>query len=183
MSLFGMTKDAPPSAASSPAAATEKPLPAARPGTAGTENMLMMNRRQASEQLAKAQRAEQAYKAKKRAAAARAGYAETKMHFREALAHLRGGARGLVALVRAAPYLACEKREQWRRKGDAKKRARAVERKRRLEEALARQAEVDAGAGAGAADGDDDGGEDGEEVEKKARKLEKADRKKKKSAA
>ncbi|KAI1079528.1 hypothetical protein F5B20DRAFT_581309 [Whalleya microplaca] len=176
-----MAKDASKTAdASSPSPTSEKPLPAPkRPGTSGTENMLMMNRRQASEQFVKAQRAEKAYRARKQAAAARASYDETKTHFREAFAHLGHGARGLVSVVRAAPYLVCEKKEAWRRKGDAKRRARALEQKKKLEEALARQSDGEAGAGTG-----EEGAEDGEgEGEgKKEGKSGKADRKKKSAA-
>ena len=40
----------------------EKQKPGKRPGTSGTENLLITNRRAASEQLARAQRAEQTYR-------------------------------------------------------------------------------------------------------------------------
>ncbi|RYP54869.1 hypothetical protein DL768_000433 [Monosporascus sp. mg162] len=118
----------------------EKPLPPAkRPGTSGTENLLITNRRQASQQLARARRAEEAYRARKHAALARQNYDETRNHFREAASHLRLGLRGVVAVIRGIPYLVREKREERRRKDDARQRQRALEKKRRLEEALARE--------------------------------------------
>ncbi|RYP21786.1 hypothetical protein DL765_002011 [Monosporascus sp. GIB2] len=123
-----------------------KPLaPAKRPGTSGTENLLITNRRQASEQLARARRAEEAYRARKHAALARQHYDETRSHFREAASHLRLGLRGVLAVVRGVPYLVREKREERRRKVDARQRQRALEKKRRLEEALAREESDGAG--------------------------------------
>lgn len=118
----------------------EKPLPTPRPGTSGTENLLITNRRQASEQFAKAQRAEKAYRAKKHATLARHNYNETKTHFKEAFSHLKLGAKGLFAVVKAVPYLLGEKRENARNKSDAKKRQRAMDQRKKLEEVLAREA-------------------------------------------
>lgn len=119
----------------------EKPLPLKRPGTSGTENMLMTTRREASEQFAKAQKAERAYRSKKQATLARQNYNETKEHFREGFSHLGQGIKGIFAVLMSIPYLISEKREQRRKAGDAKRRQRDLERKKKLEEALARQAE------------------------------------------
>ncbi|KFA50705.1 hypothetical protein S40293_07833 [Stachybotrys chartarum IBT 40293] len=106
----------------------EKPLPEPRPGTSGTEALLVSNRRQASHQFQRAQRVERAYRARKRATAARRDYQVARDHFKEALRHLR---EGLVVAGRCAgalPYVVGEKRRQ-----------RALARKNRLEERLARE--------------------------------------------
>ncbi|KAK8051270.1 hypothetical protein PG993_002655 [Apiospora rasikravindrae] len=122
---------------------SEKPLPTPRPGTSGTENLLITNRRQASEQFQKAARAEKAYRAKKHATAARANYNETKAHFKEARTHFAQGCKGVFSVVRAIPYLVSEKKEARRRARDTARRQRDLERKKKLEEALARQHTVD----------------------------------------
>lgn len=122
--------------------ADEKDLPK-RPGTSGTENLLITNRRTASEQLQKAQRAERAYRAKKHASLARTNYNETKTHFKEAFSHFGSGFKGLFSVIRAIPYLIGEKREARRKNTDAKKRQRDLEKKKKLEEALARQSAED----------------------------------------
>ncbi|KAK8106237.1 uncharacterized protein PG998_003297 [Apiospora kogelbergensis] len=122
---------------------SEKPLPTPRPGTSGTENLLITNRRQASEQFQKAHRAEKAYRAKKHATAARENYNETKAHFSEARSHFAQGCRGVFTVIRAVPYLLSEKREARRRARDQARRQRDLERKKKLEEALARQHTAD----------------------------------------
>lgn len=119
----------------------EKALPIPRPGTSGTENLLITNRRQASEQFIKAQRAEKAYRAKKHATLARHNYNETKAHFKESFSHFRLGAKGLFSVIKAIPHLVGEKREQRRKQADSKKRQRDLEKKKKLEEALARQSQ------------------------------------------
>lgn len=119
---------------------TEKPLPSERPGTSGTENLLITSRRQASEQYIKAQRAENAYRAKKHATLARHNYNETKGHFKEAGSHFILALKGTVSVVKGVPYLFREKQEDRRRQADAKKRERHMEQKKKLEEALAKEA-------------------------------------------
>lgn len=118
---------------------SEKPLPIPRPGTSGTENLLITNRRQASEQFAKAQRAEKAYRAKKHATLARHNYNDTKSHFKESFLQFRLGVKGIFSVIRAVPYIMGEKREARRRKGETAQRQRDLEKKKKLEEALARQ--------------------------------------------
>ncbi|CAJ2512876.1 Uu.00g009950.m01.CDS01 [Anthostomella pinea] len=168
-------------AADSSSITLEKPVPAPtkRPGTSGTENLLITNRRQASEQFQKAQKAERAYRAKKHASAARTNYTETKAHFAAAATHLRLGVKGLLGVMRALPYLAGERREEGRRKAEARKRARHLEQKKKLEEELARRS--------GDGDGDDDaeGGEtaEGEDENEKLSEKKKGKGKGKKSAA
>ncbi|KAH7631344.1 hypothetical protein B0T09DRAFT_383207 [Sordaria sp. MPI-SDFR-AT-0083] len=58
-----------------------------RPSTAGTELALRLSRRQASEALKEAQRAERAYTSRKRARLARANKVEAAAHFRQAKEH------------------------------------------------------------------------------------------------
>ncbi|KAK9420634.1 hypothetical protein SUNI508_00725 [Seiridium unicorne] len=120
-------------------ASEEKALPIPRPGTSGTENLLITNRRQASEQFIKAQRAEKAYRAKKQATLARHNYNETKAHFKESASHFKLGVKGLISVVRAIPHLIGEKREERRKQAEAKRRQRDLEKKKKLEDALARQ--------------------------------------------
>jgi hypothetical protein len=141
MPFFSTMAKETPKEKSSSNASDEKPLPLVRPGTSGTENLLITNRRQASEQFMKAQRAEKAYRAKKHATLARHNYNETKAHFKEAFSHFKQGFRGLFSVVSAIPHLVGEKREQRRKAAEAKKRQRDLEKKKKLEEALARQSQ------------------------------------------
>ncbi|KAI0484660.1 hypothetical protein GGR56DRAFT_669194 [Xylariaceae sp. FL0804] len=118
-----------------------------RPGTSGTEHLLVTNRRQASENLARATRAERAYRNRKQATLARANFEATKSHFRAVGTHLRLGCGGLLSAARAVPHLVGERRENRRRTADARRRQRHLEQKRRLEEELARQSADADGAG------------------------------------
>lgn len=123
--------------------APEKPLPDARPGTAGTtgtEAFLTTNRRQASHNFQRAQRAERAYKAKKRAASARQGYRDAAGHFKESFKHFGLGVKMIVSTVKSIPYILGEKREQKRKDAEQKKLAKTMKQKEELEERLARQA-------------------------------------------
>lgn len=94
-----------------------------RKSAAGTIDMLIENRRRASDEHT---RAERAYRARKNATIARATLRETKEHFSEGFSHLRQGFAGLFAVVKAAPYLIGEKREAWRRRGEMRRRAEAL---------------------------------------------------------
>ena len=113
---------------------SDKPLPETqqRPGTSGTENLLMTTRREASEQFQKAQRAEKSYRSKKRATAARANFREAKGHFKDSASHLKSGVAMTWGAVRAAPYI-------WSQKSDERKRARTAAKKKKLQEELARE--------------------------------------------
>lgn len=141
MPFFGMAREKVP--VLSPAESIPPPL--ARPGTSGTENLLMTNRRQASQQFQKAQRAERAYRAKKRATAARQGFNDARGHFSESLSHFKQGVKMLFRVVKSVPYIYGEKREQQRREADQKRKMRALAKKKKLEEKLAREgADADA---------------------------------------
>ncbi|KAI3325218.1 hypothetical protein HD806DRAFT_469406 [Xylariaceae sp. AK1471] len=120
---------------------TEKPLPKqhGRHKSTGTINALVETRRQASDQYMRAQRAEKAYRARKNATIARNTLTETREHFKEGCKHFGLAFRGLVAVVRAVPYLAGEKRDIWRRKVEGRKRKRAESQRKKLEEKLARE--------------------------------------------
>jgi hypothetical protein len=124
---------------------TTKPLPsptippnqpAKRPGTSGTQAALKTSRRHASEKFRQAERAEHTYRAKKRAAATRANYADAKDNFKQAREHFGLGVKLLVAVAKGWPYVLREKKEGRRLKREEKKRRKVVEMKRRLDEKL-----------------------------------------------
>lgn len=138
--MFGMAKDTSKAKGKKPAEeTTDEKATAARPGTSGTENLLMTTRRQASEQFKKAERAERAYLAKKNATRARQNYNETKTHFKKAFSHFGQGFKGIFSVIKATPHLVSEKREARRKKRETAQRERDLKRKRKLEEALARE--------------------------------------------
>ncbi|KAF5703634.1 hypothetical protein FMUND_12927 [Fusarium mundagurra] len=119
-------------------AASTEPTP--RPvSTCGSEHLLMTTRLQASEQYAKAAKAEKAYRTKKRAAIARANYNETKTHFKEAFSHLWLAFKGVFPAIKNSRYLLGERRDKRRQEAEKKKRERNLERKKKLEEQLARE--------------------------------------------
>lgn len=132
-----------PGTPSSPTTDTEKPLPEPdssvvpqRPGTSGTEAALKMTRRRASEKYRQAERAERAYRAKKRSAMTRANYADAKDNFRQARTHFGLGCKLLVAAVRGWPYVVRDKMEARRKKAEEEKRRKVLEMKKRLDEKL-----------------------------------------------
>ncbi|CAM1511484.1 Fc.00g089970.m01.CDS01 [Cosmosporella sp. VM-42] len=116
----------------------EKPLPETRPGTSGTEMLLMTNRRQASVRYQKAHRAEKAYRAKKRATAARQDFHDARGHFKESARHFGTGLKMVFGVVKSVPYIFGEKREARRELADQKKKTKALEKKKKLEERIAR---------------------------------------------
>ncbi|KAF1957938.1 hypothetical protein CC80DRAFT_534436 [Byssothecium circinans] len=110
-----------------------------RPGTSGTELLLATNRRTASAQYLAAQRAETAYKAKKRSASARTHRNEAKTHFRQSAHHLKEGGRSLGLMVKAVPWMVREWRERRQTEGERKAVERYMEKKRKMEEKIAEQ--------------------------------------------
>jgi hypothetical protein len=112
-------------------------VPKTRPGTSGTENLLTTNRRQASANFQRAARAERAYKAKKRSAAARTSASEARTHFAEAARHFARGIKKSFGVLGSLPYVFGEWEESMRAKQDEKKRERAVAQRKKLEEQLA----------------------------------------------
>ncbi|KAI0449382.1 hypothetical protein F5B21DRAFT_509244 [Xylaria acuta] len=111
----------------------------ARRGSKGTIDLLVQSRRIASDEYARAQRAERAYRARKNATIARTSLRETKTHFAEGFKHIGLGLKGLVAVVRGVPYLVGERRDIWRKKRETVKRERAEEMRKKLDERLARE--------------------------------------------
>jgi hypothetical protein len=107
---------------------------------------LKVSRRKASEKFRQAERAERAYRAKKRSAATRANYVDAKDHFKQAREHFGLGVRLLTAVVKGWPYVLREKREARRLRGEEEKRKKVLEMKRRLDEKLG---EGEAGEGSG----------------------------------
>ncbi|KAF2013548.1 hypothetical protein BU24DRAFT_483315 [Aaosphaeria arxii CBS 175.79] len=145
----------PPSPSSSRPSSPTTAIPH-RPTTSATENLLTSNRRTASANYIAAQRAEQAYKAKKRSAGAQVQRVEAKEHFRRAGWHLREGGRCLWGCVRAGPWVVRGWIGGWRERGERRRVERDLERKRRLEERLrGREKKVE------------EDGEGGDEEEKK----------------
>ncbi|KAI1299468.1 hypothetical protein F5Y03DRAFT_250626 [Xylaria venustula] len=110
-----------------------------RKKSTGTINLLIETRRQASDDYLRAQRAEKAYRMRKNATIARTNLRETKTHFSQGFEHLGKGFKGLLAVIRAAPYLVGERQEIWRRKSQAKKRIRAEDMRKKLDEKLSRK--------------------------------------------
>ncbi len=141
MSFFKKMARETPVGSNPPAApGTDKPLPdpaAQRPGTSGTENLLVTNRRQASANFQAAQKAERTYKAKKRAAAARANYSEAKTHFSQAASHFKKGVALTFGVARSTPYIVREKADQRGQKVAETKKLKSLEQRKKLEQQLA----------------------------------------------
>jgi hypothetical protein len=129
MPLFNMAKAKKTDPDAVPAVDDEK----ARPGTSGTEALLVTKRRNASQQFQNAQRAERSYVAKKRASAARQSGHDAKEHFKEAFRHFTTALKLSVTALKATPYI-------FSAKSDEKRKARAIANKKKLEERLAREA-------------------------------------------
>ncbi|KAK4165139.1 hypothetical protein QBC43DRAFT_299657 [Cladorrhinum sp. PSN259] len=109
-----------------------------RPGTSGTLTALQLDRLRASENLKAASRKERTYRAKKRAATARANYSECKHHFKLARVHFSSGISLLGGVIKSIPYLVSEKLEGRKQKKEEKKREKVLEKRRRLDEELRR---------------------------------------------
>ncbi|CZR53249.1 uncharacterized protein PAC_03127 [Phialocephala subalpina] len=113
-----------------------KPLPTEpqRPGTSGTELGLRANREKASSAYQRAQRAEAAYRAKRRATYARKDYEAAKEHFKNAGKNLKEGSKHAWLAIKAGPAVLKEKQEKAREKKEEKDRQKAEEKKRLWEE-------------------------------------------------
>ncbi|KAF3768001.1 hypothetical protein M406DRAFT_234495, partial [Cryphonectria parasitica EP155] len=108
----------------------------ARPGTSGTEMLLTNNRRRASHRFKDAQKKEREYRNKKRATAARANYHEAKSHFRQGLHHTWTGFKMSFGVLKSAGYLLRDKNDRLSRQAEEKRRLRAADKQRKLEEKL-----------------------------------------------
>ncbi|KAM0227969.1 hypothetical protein ACHAPO_011095 [Fusarium lateritium] len=105
---------------------------------------LATTRKAASDQYAQAAKAEKAYRIKKKATKARANYDETKEHFCEAFTHFKLAFKGLFSFIANLTYLISEKREIRKQAAEKKAHKKNLERKKKLEEQLAK-AEAQAG--------------------------------------
>ncbi|KAJ4290491.1 hypothetical protein N0V90_010708 [Kalmusia sp. IMI 367209] len=110
-----------------------------RPGTSGTEMLLTTNRRTASAQYLAAQRAETAYKAKKRSAGARQHRSEATSHFRQSAFHLKEGVKSCWSMMTAVPWMVRDWKEQKQIQNEKKAVERYMEKKKKLEERIAEQ--------------------------------------------
>jgi hypothetical protein len=110
-----------------------------RPGTSGTELLLTTNRRTASEQYAAAQRAEVAYKAKKRSAGARQHRTEAKEHFSKSSWHLKEGVKSCFSMVAALPWMLRGWREDRQNKNEQKAVDRFEKKRVKMEEKIAKR--------------------------------------------
>lgn len=119
--------------------------PQQRPGTSGTELLLTTNRRTASANYQAAQRAENAYKAKKRSAGARQHRADAKVHFRQSAHHLKEGIKSVGSCFAAVPWMVKGWKEDRQSKKEKAARERDLKKKSKLEEKLAKQAEAEKG--------------------------------------
>jgi hypothetical protein len=122
-----------------------------RPGTSGTELLLTTNRRTASAQYQAAQRAEQAYKAKKRSAGAKQHRSDAKVHFKQSAMHFKEGLKSTWAIFAAVPWMLRGWREKKQAATEKKNRERDLEKKKKLEEKLSKQAEMEKKEGEGEA--------------------------------
>ncbi|KAL2286160.1 hypothetical protein FJTKL_06998 [Diaporthe vaccinii] len=121
-----------------------------RPGTSGTEMLLVNNRQRASVRLRDAQRKERAYKTKKRSTQARANWTQAKQHFREGLSHNMNGARLTWRVVSSVGYLFRAKNDKLKAEAEEKRKMRAADKQRKLEEKLRREKELAEKGGEGA---------------------------------
>lgn len=110
-----------------------------RPGTSGTELLLTTNRRTASQQYAAAQRAENAYKAKKRSAGARQHRSEAASHFKQSAHHMKEGFKSSWSIVTAVPWMYKAWKEERQATNERKAVERYMEKKKKLEERIAKQ--------------------------------------------
>jgi hypothetical protein len=114
-----------------------------RPGTSGTEILLVTDRRTASAKYQAAQRAEQSYKAKKRSAGAAQHRTDAKDHFRASAHHLEEGMKRSWKIITAVPWMMRGWKEERLAKKEKNARERDLVKKKKLEERIARQVQRD----------------------------------------
>lgn len=125
-----------------------------RPGTSGTEMLLVNNRQRASVRLRDAQRKERAYKTKKRSTQARANWGQAKQHFREGFAHNMNGFKLTWRVVSSVGYLFRAKNDKLKAEAEEKRKLRAADKQRKLEEKLRREKELAEKEGAEGGEGE-----------------------------
>jgi hypothetical protein len=142
MPFYTMPKKTPvlePVSTSTADSSSEPSVEPKRPGTSGTELFLTTNRRTASEQYAAAQRAETAYKAKKRSAGARQHRSEAKEHFSQGSWHLKEGVKSCFSMVAALPWMLRDWREDRQNKNEQKAVERFEKKKLKMEGQIAKR--------------------------------------------
>ena len=100
---------------------------------------LRTERQKASSAYARAQRAEQAYRAKKQAGNARTHYTAAKLHYKAAYKSLKIGTRFFGSAVVALPGVWGEKVAEREEKKDGLRREKTIAKRKRLEEKLKRE--------------------------------------------
>jgi len=109
-----------------------------RPGTSGTELILRSDCQKASTAFERAQRAEQKYRAHRQATNARKDIEELRAHFKSSKDHFKKGVALTWSAIKAIPAIIAEKQVNDREKMEAKKREKVAEKKKKLEEKIAR---------------------------------------------
>ncbi|KAK4177016.1 hypothetical protein QBC36DRAFT_300650 [Triangularia setosa] len=116
---------------------TRHPARPGTSGTSGTEAALALQTRQISQQLKAASRIEKQYRIRKRAAAARANYTESKDHLRQAWLHFGLGVRLMWGVVKSSGYIVQQKKQEWKDGKERQKAEREQEKRRRGEAKMA----------------------------------------------
>ena len=120
-----------------------------RPGTSGTELLLVSKTREASANFKRAQAAEQAYKSKKRAAGGKQQCKQITIHFKQSAIHFKEGVKAIYFSLAAVPAIVMANRHERKTKADARKRERDMAKRKKLDERLRQkhlsQAEEEAG--------------------------------------
>ncbi|VUC28253.1 unnamed protein product [Clonostachys rosea] len=111
--------------------------------TSNTEALLVMTRRDATEKLQQAQKAERTYKNRKRAGGGRESFKASRDHFKAAARELKLAFTTLFRGVKAVPNIVGDKKDQRRR-------SRMQASRKKLEEQLAKTEGLDAEGGAAA---------------------------------
>ncbi|CAI6091969.1 unnamed protein product [Clonostachys chloroleuca] len=117
------------------------PTEAEKRMTSNTENLLVMTRREATEKLQQAQKAERTYKNRKRAGSGRESFKACKDHFKAAARELKLGFVTLFRAIKAVPNIVGDKQNERRR-------SRALASRKKLEEQLAKTEALEAEKGA-----------------------------------
>ena len=94
----------------------------ARPGTSGTELVLVTKTKEASATYKRAQQAEQAYKSKKRAEGAKQHRKNVQIHFKQSAHHFKEGVKAVWLSIAAVPAIVKAARHERMSKTEAKTR-------------------------------------------------------------
>jgi len=136
MGIFEMGKKPAPLPKDLPITPGEPIGPTKRPGTSGTELGLRANREKASNAFQRAAKAEQAYRAKRQAHAAREDVTEGKLLIKLGMKKLKEGVACYGRAVKAVPSILRERRNGVRDKKMAKREEEAEKKRKKLEEEI-----------------------------------------------